>query len=144
LALPIPYQTRPPALPWFPRHAAIAGPGSRACRGAVHRSRLTGLPARHVVRPVPIRDSLASGPGRIRGSLNGTAEPAAPGHGPLGLLEQAAARAALRGLPGRQREAIVLRYDAGLPEGDIAAAMGLSGRSTENGGASWGDLTRIS
>jgi hypothetical protein len=54
--------------------------------------------------------------------LNGTAEPAAPAHGALGLLEQVAARAALRGLPGRQREAIVLRYDAGLPEGQIAAA----------------------
>jgi hypothetical protein len=77
----------------FPGHAAIAGPGSRACRGAVHRSRLTGLPARHVARPVPIRDSLASGPGRIRGDLNGTAEPAAPGHGAPGLLEQAAAPA---------------------------------------------------
>jgi DNA-directed RNA polymerase specialized sigma24 family protein len=43
-----------------------------------------------------------------------------------GLLEQAAARAALRGLPDRQREAIVLRYDAGLSEGEIAAAMGIS------------------
>jgi DNA-directed RNA polymerase specialized sigma24 family protein len=44
--------------------------------------------------------------------------------GALGLLEQAAARAALRGLPERQREAIVLRYYAGLSEGEIAAAMG--------------------
>ena len=46
--------------------------------------------------------------------------------GALGLLEQAAARAALRGLPERQREAIVLRYYAGLSEGEIAAAMGIS------------------
>jgi DNA-directed RNA polymerase specialized sigma24 family protein len=46
--------------------------------------------------------------------------------GGLGLLEQPAARAALRGLPERQREAIVLRYDAGLSEGEIAAAMGIS------------------
>jgi RNA polymerase sigma-70 factor (sigma-E family) len=51
--------------------------------------------------------------------------PAAEGGAP-GLLEQAAARAALRGLPDRQREAIVLRYDAGLSEGEIAAAMGIS------------------
>ncbi len=48
------------------------------------------------------------------------------GHGALGLLEQPAARAALRGLPDRQREAIVLRYDAGLSEGEVAAAMGIS------------------
>ena len=54
--------------------------------------------------------------------------PDTPGaeHGALGLLEQAAARAALRGLPDRQREAIVLRYDAGLSEDEIAAAMGIS------------------
>jgi RNA polymerase sigma-70 factor (sigma-E family) len=48
------------------------------------------------------------------------------GHGAPGLLEQVAARAALAGLPDRQREAIVLRYDAGLSEGEIAAAMGIS------------------
>ena len=54
--------------------------------------------------------------------------PDTPGaeHGVLGLLEQAAARAALRGLPERQREAIVLRYYAGLSEGEIAAAMRIS------------------
>ena len=50
----------------------------------------------------------------------------AAGHGALGLLEQPAARAALAGLPERQREAIVLRYDAGLSEDEIAAAMGIS------------------
>ncbi|HWM95917.1 MAG TPA: sigma-70 family RNA polymerase sigma factor, partial [Streptosporangiaceae bacterium] len=47
-------------------------------------------------------------------------------HGAAGLLEQPAAGAALAGLPDRQREAIVLRYYAGLPEGEIAAAMGIS------------------
>ena len=54
--------------------------------------------------------------------------PDTPGaeHEAPGLLEQPAARAALRGLPERQREAIVLRYDAGLSEGEIAAAMGIS------------------
>ena len=41
-------------------------------------------------------------------------------------MQEAAARAALRSLPGRQREEIVLRYDAGLSEGEIAAAMGIS------------------
>jgi RNA polymerase sigma factor (sigma-70 family) len=36
--------------------------------------------------------------------------------------------AALRGLPARQREALVLRYFADLPETQIAAAMGISAR----------------
>ena len=34
--------------------------------------------------------------------------------------------AALRKLPARQREAIVLRYYAELPKAEIAAAMGIS------------------
>jgi RNA polymerase sigma-70 factor (sigma-E family) len=41
-------------------------------------------------------------------------------------LEQHSVRAALRDLPGRQREAIVLRYYADLSEEEIAAAMGIS------------------
>jgi RNA polymerase sigma-70 factor (sigma-E family) len=53
-------------------------------------------------------------------------EPPGPEHQALDLLEQAAAQAALRDLPARQREAIVLRYYAGLSEGEIAAAMGIS------------------
>jgi RNA polymerase sigma-70 factor (sigma-E family) len=62
------------------------------------------------------------------GSQLQQALPDRPGAGPgaHGLLEQPAAAAALRGLPERQREAIVLRYYAGLPEGEIAAAMGIS------------------
>ena len=42
------------------------------------------------------------------------------------LLERSSVIAALRGLPARQREAIVLRYYAGLSEAEIAAAMGIS------------------
>jgi len=34
--------------------------------------------------------------------------------------------AALRGLPARQREALVLRYYADWPDPQIAAAMGIS------------------
>jgi RNA polymerase sigma-70 factor (sigma-E family) len=41
-------------------------------------------------------------------------------------LERSAVVAALRKLPARQREAIVLRYYADLPEAEIAAAMGIS------------------
>jgi RNA polymerase sigma-70 factor (sigma-E family) len=40
--------------------------------------------------------------------------------------EQRAAVAALRRLPSRQREALVLRYFADLPEYEIALAMGVS------------------
>ena len=47
-------------------------------------------------------------------------------HGAMALLERSAVIAALRGLPDRQREAIVLRYYADLSEADIAATMGIS------------------
>jgi RNA polymerase sigma-70 factor (sigma-E family) len=44
----------------------------------------------------------------------------------LAMLERSAVVAALRQLPDRQREAIVLRYYADLPEADIAATMGIT------------------
>ena len=47
-------------------------------------------------------------------------------HGAFVLLERSAVIAALRELPGRQREAIVLRYYADLSEAEIAATMGIS------------------
>ena len=47
-------------------------------------------------------------------------------HGAMALLERSAVIAALRALPERQREALVLRYYADLSEADIAAAMGIS------------------
>ena len=47
-------------------------------------------------------------------------------HGAMVLLERHAVVAALRDLPDRQREAIVLRYYADLSEADIAATMGIS------------------
>jgi DNA-directed RNA polymerase specialized sigma24 family protein len=67
----------------------------------------------------------AAGLARFTGWLRDHAEPAAE-PAPPGLLEHPAARAALAGLPERQREAIVLRYYAGLSEGEIAAAMAIS------------------
>ena len=47
-------------------------------------------------------------------------------HGAMVLLERHAVVAALRDLPERQREAIVLRYYADLSEAEIAATMGIS------------------
>jgi RNA polymerase sigma-70 factor (sigma-E family) len=44
----------------------------------------------------------------------------------LTMIERSAVAAALRSLPSRQREAIVLRYYADLSDADIAAAMGIS------------------
>ena len=46
--------------------------------------------------------------------------------GALTLLERTAVVAALRALPARQREALVLRYYADLSEAQIASAMGIS------------------
>jgi RNA polymerase sigma-70 factor (sigma-E family) len=47
-------------------------------------------------------------------------------HGAFVLLERSEVVAALRDLPERQREAIVLRYYADLSEAEIAATMGIS------------------
>lgn len=52
-------------------------------------------------------------------------EPSAE-HGAMALIERSAVVAALRTLPDRQREAVVLRYYADLSEADIAATMGIS------------------
>lgn len=46
--------------------------------------------------------------------------------GALTLLERSAVVAALRSLPARQREALVLRYYGDLSEAQIASAMGIS------------------
>jgi RNA polymerase sigma-70 factor (sigma-E family) len=51
------------------------------------------------------------------------ADPPEPGPGAQELV---ALREALKSLPARQREAVVLRFFAGLDEAEIAAAMGIS------------------
>jgi RNA polymerase sigma-70 factor (sigma-E family) len=47
-------------------------------------------------------------------------------HGALALIERSSVIAALRSLPGRQREVVVLRFYADLSEAQIAAAMGIT------------------
>jgi RNA polymerase sigma-70 factor (sigma-E family) len=47
-------------------------------------------------------------------------------HGAMTLLERSEVVSALRGLPDRQRQAIVLRYYADLSEAEIADAMNIS------------------
>jgi RNA polymerase sigma-70 factor (sigma-E family) len=47
-------------------------------------------------------------------------------HGAIAALERSAVVTALRSLPARQREALVLRYYADLSEAQIATAMGIS------------------
>ena len=43
----------------------------------------------------------------------------------LGLEERQEVMRAVRGLPGRQREALVLRFYLDLPDGEIARAMSI-------------------
>lgn len=47
-------------------------------------------------------------------------------HGAMALLERSAVIAALRSLPERQREVVVLRYYGDLSEAEIASAMGIT------------------
>ena len=52
--------------------------------------------------------------------------------GAISMFERAAVIDALRDLPGRQREALILRYYADLSEAEIAAAMGISKGSVKS------------
>jgi len=52
--------------------------------------------------------------------------------GAISMFERSAVIAALRDLPGRQREALILRYYADLSEAEIAAAMGISKGSVKS------------
>jgi RNA polymerase sigma-70 factor (sigma-E family) len=55
-----------------------------------------------------------------------TPDAASAEHGAMVALEHAEVLAALRSLPQRQREVLVLRYYVDLAEADIADAMGIS------------------
>jgi DNA-directed RNA polymerase specialized sigma24 family protein len=76
---------------------------------------------------------------RSAGRGHTAAEPTAPGReteGPAGLRPPSVAPgrpaviSALRALPARQREAVVMRYYAGLSEARVAEVMGISRRAT--------------
>ena len=69
-----------------------------------------------------LRHQLAAG----RTMLQPLPEMPSAEQGAMTLLERSAVVAALHGLPARQREALVLRYYADLPEAEIASAMGIS------------------
>ena len=80
------------------------------------RSRLRHLKVVERKTPPPIAESA-----RVAGAYVPSAE-----HGALNALERQHVLAALRGLPHRQREVLVLRYYADLTEADIADALGIS------------------
>ena len=74
---------------------------------------------------------------RHRGVVERTVQEAPPNapsaeHAALALLERSAVVAALRELTDRQREAITLRYYAGLSEAEIADAMKVSRGSVKS------------
>ena len=76
------------------------------------RKVVIGARSHHAARPAP--------PSR---------QPALPQAGQPAITAPQALVAALHALPARQREALVLRYYAGLPDTQIAAAMGTSARA---------------
>ena len=84
-------------------------------RAYLHRSVANG--ARSVLR----RRAVASKHARTLASPVAGAD-----HPALALVERSAVMLALRELPARQREALVLRFYGDLPEADIARAMGIS------------------
>jgi RNA polymerase sigma-70 factor (sigma-E family) len=57
-------------------------------------------------------------------------------HGAVVLLERSAVVAAMRALPPRQREALVLRYYGDMSEAQIASVMGIRRRSVKTHTAS--------
>jgi len=79
-------------------------------RSVVNRSR--SVPGH---RNVAERNVCPPGPGLPSAELSGLPSP-----------EQAAVAGALRSLPARQREALVLRYYGDLSEAQVASAMGVS------------------
>ena len=91
------------------------GDGALLClrRSVLHRSR-------SAARRRTAAEQKA--PGRANGGPAGPQRASAAPGGPAII-------SALRGLPARQREAVVMRYCAGLPEARVAQVMGISRRA---------------
>lgn len=70
--------------------------------------------------------NLAVDASRRRSRRRRGAEPAPGGEGEAATVERLALREVLRSLSGRQREVLVLRYLADLPEAEVATALGVS------------------
>jgi len=88
---------------------------ARRCPGAARPGRGSARPGRGAWRP----DAPTGGQRAI------STQPA-PGLAAAGLA------AALRALPARQREALVLRYYADMPDSQIATAMGINARAVSS------------
>ncbi len=86
-------------------------------RGVAYLCQAVANVARSAVRRRVVADRHRSPCPVVQASAEDTA---------LSLLLPAGVVAAVRGLPGRQREALVLRHYVGLPVEDAAAVMGCS------------------
>lgn len=69
---------------------------------------------------------------RARGPRSPVFRPGQPPAGKSALAAEEMLLVALRALPGPQREALVLRYYAGLPDAQVASAIGTSARSARS------------
>lgn len=105
--------------------AAMHGGGRRRARGQDEALACLRQAVVNWSRSAPGRRLVT---GRVPAAL-----PQMPGggHGTTSLLERSAVVAAVRSLPPRQREALVLRYYADLSEAQAAAAMGVSRRAVK-------------
>ena len=150
---PGPAMTGPPAMPGWDAdqavdvlyhahyrspHPAGCSPGDRRCRGRGNSPGRLRCHARRMAAPAGQREGpgLPAAESGHRRTIPPCSQPgpAQPRAGPAQAVQPAitapqALLAALQALPARQREALVLRYYAGLPDTQIAAALGTSARA---------------
>jgi DNA-directed RNA polymerase specialized sigma24 family protein len=76
-----------------------------------------------------LRRTVVTGARSRAAALGPPGQPRAPAGQPASGISAEVLMAALRGLPARQREALVLKYHTDWPDAQIAAAMGISGHA---------------